>query len=389
MKKSNLTTPSLVALLSIIFIFANCSKDVTLDPSVTTASYVPPKTGQFLVSLSGYRDAKSGLLAIYDKSGNIIKQLETGSTTMNFKKWYYEDGTARYTYLRYDASKPHVATAGYNAGQMVVLDDSLKEINRLTLLPYGKRTAADNNALDGHDFILISDKHYISMAYFEKAVNNIPSSLNPIANCKVVAPIIQEVNNGEVVWEWDGTNTPELYTTSIEGNDFKTGAVTQDYAHINSMYVDPKDNNLVVSFRNLNQVMKIKRGTDNILWRLGGTNSDFPVTADQKFLRQHHAYFLADGKTMLIFDNGDIKERAYTRIVEFVLDETNKTVKSFTHMDMPNRTFTQYTGSVEKTDSTYFINAGSDPRVLEVNYTTGQTILEVKLALPSYRAYRY
>ncbi len=389
MKKLNLTTTVLVSTLCALTIFTSCSKKETLDPTVTTASYVPPITGQYLASPSGYRDAKLGFLSIYDKSGSIIKQIDAGSTTMNFRKWYYEDGTVRYTYLRYDATKPHVATVGYNAGQIIVLNDSLKEINRLSLLPFGSRTATDNDALDGHDFILLSDKHYISMAYFEKAVNNIPSSLKPIANCKVIAPIIQEVNNGVVVWEWDGTNTPELYTTSIEGNDFTTGASTQDYAHLNAMVIDSKDNNLIVSFRNLNQVAKIQRGTNNIMWRLGGKNSDFPVTADQKFLRQHNAHFLADGKTMLIFDNGDSKERPYTRIAEFVLDETNKTVTNYSRMDMPNRTFSQYQGSVEKTDSSYFIGAGGDPRIIEVNRSTGVTILETKLSYPSYRAYRY
>jgi arylsulfate sulfotransferase len=122
---------------------------------------------------------------------------------------------------------------------------------------------------------------------------------------------------------------------------------------------------------------------------LGGVNSDFALTADQKFLRQHNAYFLDDDKTMILFDNGDAKERPYTRIEEFVLDEANKVVKSSKSMDMPNRTFSQYMGSVAKTDSTYFIGCGADPRVIEVNYTTGQTVFEKKLALPSYRAYRY
>ncbi len=385
MKKSHVL--SIVGCFMVLF-FSNCTKDISTD-NVVPVVVTPVPTGDFLVAPSGYRDASTGIIAIYDKAGNVKTQIDIGSTSMNFRKWVYADGTVRYSYLKYDANKFHMPNVGYNAGEIVILDKDFKQINSLTLLPNAKRSESDNNALDGHDFILLSDTHYIAMAYFEKAVNNIPASLNPIANCKVVAPIIQEVSNGSVIWEWDGTNVPELYTSSIEGNDFTTGALTQDYAHLNAITIDPKDNNLVLSFRNLNQVIKLNRSTNQILWRLGGANSDFALTADQKFLRQHNAYFLGDDKTMILFDNGDAKERPYSRIEEFILDEANKVVTSAKSLDMPNRTFSQYMGSVVKTDSTYFIGCGADPRVIEVNYTTGQTVFEKKLALPSYRAYRY
>jgi arylsulfate sulfotransferase len=378
---------SALALCMVLF-FSNCAKSYSLDIIQPTTAFAIP-TGEFLVAPSGYHDAATGLIVVYDKTGTVTTQINIGSTSMNFRKWIYANGTVRYSYLKYDPSKYHIPNVGYNAGEIIILDENFKQINSLSLLPFGSRTDLDNNALDGHDFILISDTHYIAMAYFEKTVNNIPVSLTPIANCKVVAPIIQEVNNGSVVWEWDGTNVPELYTTSVEGNDFTTGALTQDYAHLNSISLDPKDNNVVVSFRNLNQVMKINHQTNAIMWRLGGKNSDFPVSADQKFLRQHDAHFLADGKTIILFDNGDITERPYTRIQEFTLDETNKTVTATKSMDMPNKTFSRYMGSVVKTDSSYFIGCGADPRVIEVNLSSNQTVFEKTLALPSYRAYRY
>jgi arylsulfate sulfotransferase len=382
MKKFNLLLSSAFLMT---LLFSNCNKTDVILPTVV----LPLPTGDFLVSPSGYRDTSSGLIIVYDKTGGVKTQIDIGSTSMNFRKWVYADGTVRYSYLKYDHNMYQMPNVGYNAGEIVILDEGFKQINSITLLPNGSRTATDNNALDGHDFILISDTHYIVMAYFEKAVNNIPASLNPIPNCKVVAPIIQEVSNGRVVWEWDGTNVPELYTSSIESNDFTTGKLTQDYVHLNAITIDPKDNNLVISFRNLNQVIKINHTTSEIMWRLGGKNSDFALTSDQTFLRQHNAHFLEDGKTMILFDNGDLTERPYTRIQEFVLDETKKVVTSAKSMDLPNKTFSQYMGSVVKTDSTYFIGCGADPRVIEVNFTTGQTIFEKKLTLPSYRTYRY
>jgi arylsulfate sulfotransferase len=318
-----------------------------------------------------------------------VMKKDVGCTTMDFKKWIYADGTIRYTYLRYDKNAYVVSHVGYNPGYIIVLDQNFNEINKIKLLPHADRTEKDVDVLDGHDFILLSDNHFISMAYYEKAVNNIPSEMGAEPNAKVIAPIIQEVKNGAVIWEWDGTNFPELYTTSIESNDYSNPSVTQDYAHINSMYIDAKDNNLVCSFRNLNQVMKIDRKSGDIKWRLGGKNSDFPMTAEQKFLRQHDAHFTNDGKTLILFDNGDLNERPFTRIVEFTLDEEKKKIRAYKSMYLPDRSFSRYMGSVDKTDSSYFIGCGSDPRIIEMDFNTGEKIRETKLALPSYRAYRY
>ena len=374
--------------LYMILIFTNCYHENNIN-DIQPTKVDPFLKGAFFVAPSGYRDAKTGLIVMYDKDGNVIKQMDVGSTTMNFKPWIYADGTIRYSYLKYDQDMYHMPNVGYNAGKVVVLNQDFQEIKRITLLPFGNRTASDNNALDGHDFILLSDNHYIVMAYFEKIVNNIPTELKAVSNCKVVAPIIQEVENGKVIWEWDGTKEPELYGTSVENNDFSQNAVPQDYAHLNSIFIDPKDKNVVVSFRNMNQIMKIDHETSQILWRLGGKNSDFPMTAEQKFLRQHDAHFLADGKTLLLFDNGDSAERPSSRIVEFALDEKNKKITNYKSMYLPDKSFSQYMGSVIKTDSSYFISCGSDPRVIEVNLTTGQKTFEKQLILPSYRAYRF
>jgi arylsulfate sulfotransferase len=385
MRKSNAFL--VLALCITVLLFNSCSTYYDLD-APTPVVVVPKPTGEFLVAPAGYRDPNAGMLAIYDKNGNTMKQIETGSTTMDFKKWVLKDGKVRYSYLKYDKNVYHMPNVGYNAGQIIILDQDLKEINSLTLIPNAERTATDNNALDGHDFILLSDNHYISMAYFEKAVNNIPAELGAKENCKVVAPIIQEVENGKVIWEWDGTNEPELYKTSVEGNNYQSN-LTQDFAHLNSMFIDPKDNNMVLSFRNMNQVLKIDRKSGQIIWRLGGKNSDFPMTSEQKFLRQHDAHFLEDGKTLIMFDNGDLAERPFTRIAEYTLDEKTKRITKYKSMYLPDRSFSRYMGSVMKTDSSYFIGCGADPRVIEMNHSTGEKMFEQQLTLPSYRAYRY
>ena len=69
----------------------------------------------------------------------------------------------------------------------------------------------------------------------------------------------------------DYTNTNEIYYAA-------------DYAHINSLCVDPDDGNLIASFRNLDEVLKnrsAERG--EIRWTLGGLGDGFRFNAGSAF----------------------------------------------------------------------------------------------------------
>jgi hypothetical protein len=243
--------------------------------------------------------------------------------------------------------------------------------------------------LDSHDFILLSDDHYIAESYYVKTVSNIPDSLHPAKHVKVVAPIIQEVQNGKILWQWSTINYPEFYSSSVEGNNFKDSITPLDYAHLNSMFVDPKDQNLILSFRNMDEIIKIDRKTGNIIWRLGGPYSDFAETADQKTVRQHHATLADNGSTLLVFDNGDATIRPVTRIVEYHLDEQAKKITSFKAMDVPTKIFTGYMGSVQKTGANYFIDGGSSAYIAEFNQQTGHITFQASLKENSYRGFKY
>lgn len=200
------------------------------------------------------------------------------------------DGKTRYTYLEYDKDAYRIAPLTIIPGSAVVLDENFNEIKRIGFHPLSEEE--NQTSVDTHDFIYLGDNHFITIAYIQMQVNNIPSSLNPARNAKVVVPVIQELLNDKLVFQWRGSDFPEFYTQSVEGNDFSNATGVHDYMHINSVFVDPTDNNIICSFRNLNQVIKINRTTGAIMWRLGGSNSDFQLTAEMKFLRQHNASLL-------------------------------------------------------------------------------------------------
>ena len=391
----------LPALVFVVSSFVSCKKSTketfpvntdTLTQNIYTIdSTASPSRGTILCtpydSLVPSTQASTGLLLIMDQSGKVLHKVVTPGTAFCLNRWIV-NGSIRYTYLVNVPTDLHPMGVGETAGYAVVADSNLNTLQTINFQPYAAGIFAANQGLDIHDFILINDSDYITLTYWWKYVTNIPVRLNPAANISVVTPVIEEIKNGNVVWHWDASNDTTFYGSSITDNYFWDSAVAQDYVHMNSMFIDPTDNNIICSMRHQDQVMKINRQTGVVMWRLGGVNSDFPLTSDEQFIYQHHATLVDSNQTLLLFDDGDALLRPYSRICEFHLDYTNKVVTSFKYFDIPEP-FTDFTGSVQKIGDDYFIGGGTAAYLLDVNYNTGQKVIEFKGNMASYRAYKY
>lgn len=325
-------------------------------------------------------------VVVMDMSGHIFYTKKSGNTLLDFRKWEF-NGKVFYSYAELDSAKEHSNGVVGSRAHIVILDSALNEIKQLHLLPFNDVVPGPDQDLDLHEHILLSEDHYIVMSNYIKHVNNIPACLLPAPGLKIPAIIIQEVLHGQVVWQWDATKFPEFYLNSEELNNFTDTASIQDYAHINGMVIDPRDSNLIVSFRNTNQLIKIDRKSGGIRWRLGGRNSDYPLAVDQVFQRQHYPIFAEDRETLLLFDNGEEKKRPYSRVLAFRLDEENKKVTSFKALNIPGA-FSKVRGSVQQIGDNYFICGGSGKYIMEINSKTGAINMEIKTNQMSlYRAY--
>ena len=390
-----------------ILLFSKCAKTTPTSPELTpppsnqslsdntpiitdanfyslTGNDSTSAQGEILMALNSKTDGK---LFFLDQRGSIKREVSVGTDVENLQKWNI-NGQVRYTYFHTEGISTLDGTTGTELGYEMVCDSSLNILDSVKLLSFGNINVNVQDKLDVHEFILLGDKHYIYETYYEEFPNNIPDSLHPAAGVKVAACIIQEVLNGEVVFQWDGTQYPELYSASQENNNFSDSTTLLDYMHLNSICVDSLDNNLVVSFRNLNEIVKLDRLTGQIIWRLGGNHSDFALSADQVFLRQHYPRLIENGKTLIFLDNGHDSLRAYSRILEFQLNQSNKTINSFKSFTIPDN-FIQFAGSVKKEGNEYFIGGGSANYSLQVNYTTGQELMRMSLKYSSYRALKY
>lgn len=370
----------------------------------TLSSQLPQMiaTGESPYEGNYYATLNSGGPVLYElnSKGDVIfyiaKSLEKakGETYWDFKKHVLEDGKIRYSYQRSYPGTDGSSFSNNSLGERVILDENYHEIKTITLL--GSENAKAGDPVDGHDFILISDDHYIVSAYQLKFVDNIPAALapNPMGP-KVVQTLIQEVKAGKVIFEFASDAHPELYALSTENNDYGN-LINQspDYANFNSMTIDPVDNNLICSFRNLDTIMKINRETGAILWKLSGAGDEFGLTQDQKTSKQNDVRLTDDGY-LTIFD--DANNSGQTRILKLKLDEVNKKVLEYKEYKIPGHT-TMDGGSVQKvgdSQEVYSIGWGNNTDGLsaftEVDFTSGKKLFEMTLpqGVSTYRIQKF
>jgi hypothetical protein len=239
----------------------------------------------------------------------------------NFQQSTLPDGRVVYSF-----TVGVIDPSGWTLGVDHLMDDHFDDIGDYKLPAY-----AEHGVLpaEGHETMVLGDQHYVAISYVKRTVDL--SQLNPAwsAKARVMSDVMQEVDHGQVVLEWDSANVPALYADSVYDDTF--GPTLSDYLHLNSIDLDPADGNFVVSFRHASSIAKIDRHTGQILWTLGGKEDQFGLTPDQLFSMQHHVRMHPDG-TMTVFDNGNGtggKGAHQTRILSFKLDEANRAVSAF------------------------------------------------------------
>lgn len=124
-----------------------------------------------------------------------------------------------------------------------------------------------------------------------------------------------------------------------------------DLAHPNSID-QAADGDLVISWRNVGEVMKVDQATGSIRWRLGGPRPTLRIVNDplQFFSGQHSARMTAANRVLLM-DNGLRHVPTVSRAVEYQIDTQRGTatlVWSFTH---PKQYYSGFTGAVQRLPS--------------------------------------
>lgn len=308
-----------------------------------------------------------------DSDGN-----EVNTNGLDFRKQYTSNGEVRYTYMPYlEDAFADGDCSGINPGCVVVMDENYDVIDEIYYLDEN----GDEIMIDPHGFIWIDEGHYIVTAYKQQVVD-VPEDLGAVDNCADLAVLyIQEVKDGEILWEFSTEDyTQFLYESSAVTWSASTDRC-YDYVHFNSMSID-EDDNLLVSCRHLDAILKISRDDGSLMWQLGGDYDDFSLTDEQLFSYQH-SIIVTDSGSYMIFDNANTAVGAgnaeYSSVIRLSVDEDTMTVTDFVRYQVVDY-FSNYMGAIREIDSensvylwsiggNYSIDSTTPPEWSMVEYT--------------------
>jgi hypothetical protein len=216
-----------------------------------------------------------------------------------------------------------------------------------------------------------------------------------------------------VAWAWnvfehmDVNRLPVLGEIVQANSTGPTTAVPRlpavDWLHINAVSWSPTDENLVLSIRHQDWVVKIDyrhgAGDGHVIWRLG-QGGDFTLNGaspDAWFSHQHNAHFI-DDSTMVLLDNGNTRRAgdptAHSRGQVWAIDEQTMTATVVLNTDLG--TYAGAVGAAQRLSNgnyafTLGINGPEPPRPPAhlVEVTPGGTkVLDLLVNKTEYRSYR-
>jgi arylsulfate sulfotransferase len=306
-----------------------------LTSSTYTVHYVPSDFPPYTVTSSPGAGTEDILLT---PNGEYLLLMDRSGAPLYYRTFLPNDVEDLQQAELPDGGKLYTVTVGvtnpegWTLGVDHVMDDQFNDVTDYQLPAYAQHGVLQ---AEGHEFRMLGDQHYLAISYVQRTLNlssvipNCPSCPNWGTQALVMSNIMQEVENGNVLMEWDSANVPSLYADSYFANQISsTSMMVTDYLHLNSIDIDPSDGNFIVSFRHTSSIVKIDRTTSAILWTLGGMEDQYGLTGDQIFSFQHHVRMQPDG-SVTVFDDGNNNPNMQTRVLSFVLDQVNHKVTSF------------------------------------------------------------
>jgi outer membrane protein assembly factor BamB len=199
---------------------------------------------------------------------------------------------------------------------------------------------------------------------------------------------------GDQVVEWDPRANSMVWNWHLFDHH-EPESDRGDYSHANTIEPDPRDDTLIISCRNMNQLVKVSRSTGEIVWRLG-VDGDFEMDPADYFYHQHSPELQQNGN-ILLFDNGTARPEEhggeFSRALELTVDEAEmkaEAVWSYRHEPdlfcpiwsdadrLPNGNTLVTFGTRTEGDTTRYIEVTTD----------GEVVWDVELKPSGWGTYR-
>ncbi|SEC13010.1 Arylsulfotransferase (ASST) [Paramicrobacterium humi] len=272
--------------------------------------------------------------------------------------------------------------AGNGQGTGYILDNSYRQI---AVVRAGAGCLADL-----HEFTLTDRDTALVTAY-----PIVRTDLRPLGGPRdgyMYGCRVQEIDvaTGKVLLDWDMLAHVPLDESAKRIDDDTTGADAEhafDPFHINS--ADAAGDRLLVSARHTSALYALDRRTGEVLWRLGGSASDFTIPDDAAFSWQHDARWHGPDRISLFDNNGVKGDEGISAGLILAVDESAKSVT----LDRAFR-YGKYKGyAMGNTqlleDGSVLVGWGSAPAATEFT-ADGEAVFGLtELGTGSYRVYRH
>jgi Arylsulfotransferase (ASST)/Secretion system C-terminal sorting domain/Bacterial Ig-like domain len=336
--------------------FNNYDKTIIPQTSFSTSNYLPqptitvdsvnnPSPGYIFLA-TWDRNSPNHLYANYifilDSAGSIVDSIRINGAPFDFK--IQPNGYLSYAKGNYSGIVP-------GAGEDLwhyVLDSTIAVVDSFQM--------KNGYETDFHEFLYLPNGHAMMMSYHKIPYDMSKIILGGQPNATLVIDVIQEQDRDKnVIFEWRCLDYIPI-TNSTNSSDSSDVDLTQQqvhYATLNGFDLD-NDGNILASFREFSEIMKISRTTGQILWRMGGKSTEFtfynehPENYPFYYSRQHNVERLPNGD-ISIFDNGDLYKNS--RAAEYSVDEINKTATLVSEFHYPaslGRIASALAGNAEK-----------------------------------------
>ncbi len=364
-------------------------RDVLLDtlppPPITIDSLNNPGAGYIFMATwdRNLPHQYGNFIFILDSVGHIIDSVRVNGAPYDFQ--IQPNGLLSYALGDFISNVPGPG----EELQHIVLDTTLAVVDSFKM--------KNGYATDFHEFLMLPNGHVMMMSYHTIIFDMSTIVPGGQTNCSLVINVIQEQDKDRnVVFEWRNIDYIPITDSDLDltGNRI-------NYGTLNGFDIDD-DGNILASFRNHSEIMKISRATGEVIWRMGSPRSEFTYVGEHEenapyyHARQHNIRRLPNGNISL-FDNGEFHQPPYSRGVEYALDEVNKVVTLVSEVRYPNgNIFCATAGNAQRlANGGWFIGYGvPHPQHVKrnaVEYHPDGTIA-LELSLPSgilaYRVYK-
>ena len=224
---------------------------------------------------------------------------------------------------------------------------------------------------DYHDIRLLENGNYIIQSYDSLYVDMsvIIDGGNSSAKIKSILRLQEFDSNHSLIFDWFAFD----HLNIADYNNLNLTNAQIVWMHGNSIDID-LDENIIVSNRRSSEVIKIDRITGEIIWILGGPTNDFEIINDplNGFSKQHDARRLTNGN-LLLFDNGNNHQPPLSRVIEYEINEIDKTATLVWEFQQPDELVALSMGSCQRLpNQNTLINwgniAGIKANIMEVDY---------------------